>query len=554
MSQLSRRRAGLLLLLPALVLASLGLGGCGDRPARPAGEEAAEEGPRRGGTVVLASNADVGGVNEVTVSSTAVTDEVLFRLFVHLVEEQPDFQRHPPTFAPSLASSFEWSPDHKILTFHLRSDALWSDGVPITAEDVRWTWQVHTDPAIAWTSSYMKESITDVEVVDPHTVRFHFSRVYAKQMLDANEGVILPRHAWSALPFEKWRDNSDWFRDHLVVSGPFKLESWTPQQEMVLVRNERYFERSLPYLDRVVLRTIPEQGNQIAQLLSGQVDFATNLLPRDAERLRADPDLELISLWHRLYVAIVWNSVNPLFSDPEVRRALTLSIDRQALVDTLWGPYARVAVSPIVRGVWAHDDALEPWPYDPAEARRILAAKGWRDSDGDGVLDRDGKRFAFELTTNAGNQPRIDAMAIIQEQLKRVGIRVALRVLEFHTLVQQNNTGQFDATLTGIGMDTSLDLRYGYHSGSIWPGGDNIARYVNPKVDLLIDRAADRADIADAAADLREIQQIIHRDQPLTFLWESQRLTAINRRIRGAQPNALFVLFHLEQWWLRTPS
>jgi peptide/nickel transport system substrate-binding protein len=400
----------------------------------------------------------------------------------------------------------------------------------------------------------MKESIKDVEVVDPHTVRFHFTRVYAKQLLDANEGVILPKHLWSALPFSEWRGNGDWFRDHLVVNGPFRLESWTPQQEIVLARNDRYFERGRPYLDRVVLRIIPEQGNQITQLLSGQVDFATNLLPRDVQRIQLDPDLELISLWHRLYVAIVWNNAHPLFSDPEVRRALTMSIDRQALIDALWGPFARVAVSPIVGGVWAHDSSLEPWPYDPAAAKQILAAKGWRDSDGDGVLDRNGKPFAFELTTNSGNQPRIDATAIVQEQLKRVGIQVKLRVLEFHTLVHQNNIGEFDATLTGVGMDTSLDLRYGYHSSSIAPGGDNIARYSNPQVDRLIDRAANRADIADAAADLREIQQLIHRDQPLTFLWESQRMSAINRRVEGAEPNTLFVLFHLERWWLRKPS
>jgi ABC-type transport system substrate-binding protein len=136
MSQPLRRLVGQL--LPALALVS-GLAGCADRPARPANEETSD-GPQRGGTVVVASGADLGGVNELTLSSTAITDEILFRMFLHLVEEQPDFQRHPPTFAPQLASSYEWSEDHKVLTFHLRPDAVWSDGVPVTAEDVHWTW------------------------------------------------------------------------------------------------------------------------------------------------------------------------------------------------------------------------------------------------------------------------------------------------------------------------------------------------------------------------------------------------------------------------------
>src|SRR4029079_5041729 len=220
---------------------------------------------------------------------------------------------------------------------------------------------------------------------------------------DANEGVILPKHVWSQLPFDQWRSRSDWFREHLVTSGPFLLESWTPQQEVVLKRNPRYYIPGLPKLDRVVVRIIPDQGNQVTQLLSGQVDFVPSLLPGDAERVRKSPSLHLVPIWYRSYVAIVWNNSKPLFADRDVRRALTLAIDRRALIDTLWGPSARESYSPIVQDAWAYDTNIHPWPYDPAESRRLLAAKGWKDSDGDGVLDKDGKPFAFELTTNSGN-------------------------------------------------------------------------------------------------------------------------------------------------------
>jgi ABC-type transport system substrate-binding protein len=181
------RTARLVLLLTAPFLAAfLILAACGGKPEETAVAPGATEPPRRGGSVVLGWTAEPASVNEVISASSVVTDEVLFRMFLHLVEEQPDFEEHPPTFAPQLARSYEWSADHKALTFHLRDDAVWSDGVPITAEDVRWTWQAQTNPEVGWDSSFMKEGIKDVEVVDSHTVRFHYDRVYSKQLLDAN--------------------------------------------------------------------------------------------------------------------------------------------------------------------------------------------------------------------------------------------------------------------------------------------------------------------------------------------------------------------------------
>lgn len=547
------RTARLLPFLTAALAATfLSLAGCDGKPEEPAGPAAggAAETPRRGGTVVLGWTAEPASINEAISPASTVTDEVLFRMFLHLVEEQPDFERHPPTFAPQLAQSYEWSADHKALTFHLRRDAVWSDGVPITAEDVRWSWQVYTHPEVAWDSSFMKEGIKDVEVVDPHTVRFHYDRVYAKQLLDANEGVILPKHAWGKLPFAQWRESNDWFRQNAVFSGPFVLDSWTPQQEIVLRRNERYFEKDRPYLDRVVFRIIPDASSLMAQFFAHQLDFVPQIVnPADARRVAADPDLELVGYWFRLAVAVSWNLENPLFADSDVRRALTLAMDRQAMVDTLWGEFARVGDSPIVANVWAHDPELDPWPYDPAEASRILAAKGWKDGDGDGVLDRGGKPFSFVLTSNAGNQSRNDAAVMIQEQLKRIGVRVEPRILEFNTLLDDADTGRYEATIIGLGMDTSLDLTGYLHSKAI-DEGSNYPRYRNSEIDRLIDRSMAYPDIQEAAADLHRIQQLAHRDLPYTFLWESQRLVGFNRRVRGAEPNLLFTLFNLDEWWV----
>jgi peptide/nickel transport system substrate-binding protein len=535
----------------ALLLAGGVAIGCGREPAPPAsnGAEQPAGAPRQGGTAVTGWVAEPGGVNELIVPSSQVTNEMLFRVFLHLLEEQPDFREHPPTFAPQLAKSYEWSPDHKTLTFHLREDVVWSDGVPVTAEDVRWTWQAQIHPDVAWDSVDQKQWITDVEVVDPHTARFHFSRAYAKQLLDANEGVILPKHAWGKLPFSEWRQNNDWFKDNLVVSGPFTITSWTPQQQVMLQRNDRYYEKSLPRLDRVVIRLAPDQASALAQLLNGELDFVPQVAPSDAPQVKANPKLELIPYWFNLYVSVVWNNDRPLFSDPEVRRALTLGIDRQTIVETLLGPYGRIAVSPILTSVWAHDKSIKPWPYDPAEARRILAAKGWKDTDGDGVLDRNGKPFAFELLTNAGNRARADATVMIQDQLKKVGIRVTPRQVEFNTLLDQTTDGTFDASMMGYSLDTSLDMSTTFHSRWIGDGNNN-ARYRNPEMDRLLETAASQLDMLAQRPYLEQIQQILHRDQPLTLLWESMRLTATNKRLRNVKPTQSWSLFNLKEWWI----
>ncbi|HEX9940595.1 MAG TPA: ABC transporter substrate-binding protein [Thermoanaerobaculia bacterium] len=537
--------------LTALLLAGSLIAGCDRGQEEPAGPAAAPaSGPRRGGTVVTGWISEPGGVNYLILPNSQHTNEMLFRVFLHLIEEQPDFQDHPPTFAPQLATSWEWSPDHKTLTFHLRDDVVWTDGVPVTAEDVRWTWQAQINRDVAWELADSKQWITDVEVVGPHTVRYHYSRVYAKQLLDANEGAIVPKHAWERLPFSQWRQNGDWFKQHRVANGPFTIASWKPQQQIVLQRNDRYYEKGLPRLDRVVLRQIPDQAAGLTQLLNGELDFVTQIAPSDVPRVQANPRLEMIAYWFNLYVFIGWNNDRPLFKDPEVRRALTLAIDRKTIVDTLLGPYGRVASSPILTTVWAHDRSIQPWPYDPAAARRILAAKGWKDTNGDGVLDKGGKPFAFELISNAGNQLRTDATVMIQDQLKKVGVRATPRQIEFNTLIDQTMAGNFDAAILGYSMDTSLDLRSTFHSEAMDENGNNTARYSNPEVDRLIELAASQPDMLSEKPYLDRIQQILHREQPFTFLWESQRLTAANKRVRNVKPTMVASFFNLKEWWI----
>jgi peptide/nickel transport system substrate-binding protein len=504
-----------------------------------------------GGRLVIAIAEAPCGVNELLEPATNLLHELRGLFFLSLLQEQPDFDRHPPTFAPLLASSYEWSLDHKVLTFHLR-DIAWSDGVPVTAEDVQWTWTAQVSPLVAWPGRASKSEITNVEVSNPHTVRFHFSHAYANQLLDANAGGVLPKHVWGQLAFQHWRKNAAWFQEHLVVDGPFTIQSWTPNQEIVLRRNGRYFAAPLPRLDEVVIRTNEDPAVILMELLTGAADFAPSVSPTDAKRIGNDnPDLAVIPYWFRTSVAVFWNNSHPLFADPEVRRALTLAIDRQTIVDTLLAKLGSVSSSPILDIVWAHNRRLVPWPYDPATSRRLLASHGWRPGS-DGLLQRNGKHFAFTLETNAGNHLRSAAVEMVQAQLQQVGIQVQLRTAEFSALAARLRSGEYDAVLMGYALDSGLDLSEEFSSSTI--GDSNYARYSNREVDALIKQANSQADILQAGTYLNRVQEILHQEQPWTFMWQAKRLSAANRRVRGIQPNVLLTLFNLEKWSMQSES
>lgn len=499
--------------------------------------------------MVVATSADLAGVNELLSATGSFTQSVLGLLFLHLFAEQPDFDQHPPTFAPALARSWDWSDDKTVLTLELRDDVVWSDGTPVTAADVVWTWQAQTHPEVAWQAAHSKENIAAIEARDDFTVRVVFKRPSVTALADLNRGVILPSAVWSQIPFSDWRTHADWFLDNLVTNGPFALASWDRQQQIALRRNDRYFVADRPRLESVVFRVVPQRVNQVGSLLAGDVHYVHHIPAAEAARIAAEPDLELLTYWSRQYNFICWNIAKPLFEGVETRQALTLAIDRQALIDALWFGHARIATSPIISSVWAHNRSLEPWPYDPERARRILRDAGWEDRDSDGYLDRQGETFGFELMTNSDSSVRVDAAVMIQEQLRRAGIKVEVRTLEFNTVVERALGHDFDAMLGGWTIDTSLSLDYAFHTDSI-DGGHNFGSFSDPAVDALLDSIRQQNDVADRAPPMAEIQELLHQLQPYTLLWEPQRLTGAAATLRGASPNALDPFFDLESWWM----
>ncbi len=528
-----------------LALALLLACGCA-RPEEPA--RLASPPPTPSGTIVISNLTDITGVNPLIAGQTELQFEIAQLVFQRLLEEQADFDQGPPTFAPALAESWEFSEDRTRLTFKLRDGLSWSDGAPLTAEDVRFTWQAQTDPAVAWGYAGNKKAIADVEAVDSRTVVFHFSETYPTQLVDANEGVILPSHVWGERPFEKWREDAGWFTERMVACGPFRLAAWRPAEEIALEANGSYWKQGLPRLERVVIRIVPDKGAQVNGLLSGTIDYVQQVPPDQAERIEASPDLELDEIATRRYDYLAWNERLPLFADAGVRRALAMAIDRQTLVDAVMRGHGRVAVSPVLTWVWAFDGSLAPLPFDPEGARAALAGAGFAPGE-DGVLARGGERLAFELLASSGFRPHLDAATMIQEQLGRIGVAVRIRSLEFNTYVGALLGGDYEAAIGSWNIDTSLDLSYAFHSG----GDYNFVGYANEEVDRLIDEAKLESDLERKKRLLHRLQRILHDEQPYAMLWEPLHLNGRNRRLRDTRPTVLSPFANLDEWWVDAP-
>jgi peptide/nickel transport system substrate-binding protein len=523
----------------AAIVAALLVAGCGDeRTARTPGGTLDQ--------LVVATSVDLAGVNELVATNTRFTHEILDLLFLHLLEERPDYAEHPPSFAPALAESWELAADRKSLLFRIRADARWSDGTPIGARDVLFTHRAQVSDQVAWPYAASKSAIEDVVALDERTVLFRLRDANPYLLVDVNDGQILPEHAWGDRPFASWRSSGDWFRERLVTSGPYRVSRWQPGVELALEPSPEQLARA-PASPGVVFRVVSDPAALVEQLLAGRFDFADGISPQDAARIAERADLRLLSSAGRQYDYIGWNGARPPFGEPAIRRALTLAIDRQGLVDALWSGHARVAAGPIPAETWARDRELSPWPYDPAAARALLASAGFRDTDGDGIVERGGKPFRFELTTNAGNRIRADALVMIQEQLARVGVAATPRTLEIQALTELNLAGEFDATLAGWSVDTTLDLRPYFHSTEVEDGW-NFIRFASVEADELLEALRAESDL-DAARPLHHrLQRLLHELQPYTFLWEPRRLAVARADLIGAEPNPLSTFASLPRW------
>lgn len=493
-------------------------------------------------TLVIGVVSDAASMNPLLTRSR-FDSEIAQLLFLSLMDEQPDLI----SFKPELARSWQVLDGGKRILFHLRTDVVWSDGVRTTARDVKFTFDKQMDPAIGWPGAAVKDRIKEVQVVDDSTVQFLFAEPYMYQLMDINDGVILPEHVLGKLTPEEWKTSS--FNTDPVSNGPYRLKSWVPNQFISFTKNEKFYDSSQPHIENLIFKVVPDQTQLSIQLSTGEVQVVDGLSPSDAAAIAQKSDK--VGIQHFPYgqlVQLSYNLHNPLFADKRVRQAMTLAIDRQALVDHLLSGYGQVCVSPIHPMLWAFDSKLRPTHFSPEEAKALLQQAGWQDNNGDGVLDKDKKDLAFEILTNIGSQAREDAQIMIQEMLRKVGIKAIPQRLEWSVYVEKLTARQYDAVLIGLMSATKVDPLPAWHSSMVGPDGFNLSCYQSPVVDDLIDRARLIAEPQQAMPLWAEFQERIVDDAPATFLWVPDRVVGVDKRLKGYRFSPVSTFFNVSEW------
>jgi peptide/nickel transport system substrate-binding protein len=528
------------------VAAALLLAACGGGDAGEGGGSGAAVGPpQTGGTATIGILVDFSGFNPVT-NTSILTDEVIKQmLFTPLVQYDSALN-----VQPYLAESWELSDSS--VTFRLRQDVRWHDGQPVTAEDVKFTFDLAKNPETASLlgSAYMN-MVESATVVDPRTIRFDFVAPHA-QALDGFWWAPLPRHLLQNVAPGQLLQAP--YNSSPVGSGPFRFVSWDRNQRLVL-EADTAFPAALggrPQLDRVVFRIIPEATTMVTELLNGSADvIGWTLLPDQARQIEGQRGVELRHFPSREFTYLGWNNQREPFTDARVRRALAMSLNRAQMIEALLQGYGVPAHGMVPPWSPMYTEA-QPLPYDTAAAKRLLAEAGWTDSNRDGILDKGGRPLRFTLLVNATNRLHQDLATVMQQQLRQAGVDVVIRTSEFQTLLQQHKAREYDAVISNWTLDTfKVDPTPLFTCAEARTAGSaNRAGYCNPQADQLIQQGLRTTDAGQAKQTWAQFSQVLQQDQPITFLYWTEDLAGVGPRLQGVQMDVRSKLANAPRWWI----
>ncbi len=515
--------------------------------ATTASTSIADDTPQDGGTLYRRLEVELSSLNPVCFSSKydRYPAQYLFTPILYL-----DQSLRP---MPGLAKSWEISDDGKLYTFELNEKATFSDGKPVLASDVLFTLHKILDPkseAVQIVGGFEHLDLANTKIIDEHTIQIAFKQVLAAQLIRFGDVYVIPEHVYS-----KGNFRND-YNDTAIGSGPYRLVRRVPGKEIVVERRPDYWGER-PHIQTIVFKFIGDHNTAWNAVKLGEVD-ETIVASDTWQRERTNPSyaryLEFTRFYTLSYNYIAWNNRSPVLSDKRMRRALAMTIPMDAVIQDLYHGTARAMTGPFTPDQYAYNPTVAPIRYDPDGAKRELASMGWLDTNGDGILDKNGRPLHISLMMMSGSATTKQFGQALQDEMKRIGIDLELLMLEGATVIQRLIAGNYEAAYLGWDLDPDPDPHALFSSTQVPPRGQNFVFFSNLEADRIIDSARQEMDLSKRKELYWRLHELLVDEQPYTWTVQVSSKWAINKRVRGVATSrgyGLFLWYPGELgWWI----
>lgn len=502
--------------------------------------EASDE-PSYGDAIIVSSISDARILVPILASDSASSD-ICGAVFNGLTKYDKNVR-----LVGDLAESWDILENGLVIVFHLRKAVLWHDGLPFTSKDVLFTYKKLVDPNVKTPYSGDFERIKSIEAVDGYTVKVTYKEPFAPAL--SSWGMwIMPEHI---LKNEDLNRTS--FSRRPIGTGPYRFGSWITGQLIELVSNHDYFE-GRPYIDRYAYRIIPDDATIFLELETQGVDMST-LTPLQYTRQTGSPFFRKHYNKFRYpsfgYTYMGYNLSDPKFQDLRVRQAINYAVNKDRIVNTIFFGLAEVTTGPFMKESWAYNRGVLPAAHDIAKAKSLLAEAGWKDINNDGWAEKNGKVFEFTVLVNQGNGERLRCAELIQDDLKSIGMRMKIRIVEWSALINEFiNKKRYEAVIMGWFLARDPDCYDIWHSSKTREGEFNFAGYKNEEVDRLLTEGRRIFDEKKRAPIYHKIHELIYADQPYLFLYSADILPIVNSRFRNVESSPIGIGYNFIKWYV----
>ncbi|KHD89009.1 MAG: peptide ABC transporter substrate-binding protein [Bdellovibrio sp. ArHS] len=461
---------------------------------------------------------------------------------------------------PRLAEKWEISKDNKVFTFHLRKDAVFHDGTPVTADDVKFSFDAIFEPK--YEAAHLRpyyEGLTKAEVIDAHTIRFTARDLYFNNFESAATLTVIPKKIYSDI------EKSKKMNRQLVCAGPYVLSKFDRGQVITLKKFDKWYgNKDAAYagmynFDTITMRFYKDENVELERAKKGELDYLDLRVEAFMKKTEGAPWGKTI-IKHKVensapksYGFIGWNFRKELFQDRSVRVALAHLLNREEMNKKF-----RYGMSDLANGAIYLRSEYNPGnkalEFNPKKAQELLAKAGWTDKDKNGVLEKEvnGKRTEFKFTLIYPSKDTEKYYTMYREDLKKAGIDMELKYLEWNSFLKLVDEGNFDAvTMAWGGGSVDPDPKQIWHSASAVAGGSNFIAYKNPEVDKLIDEARVEPNKAKRVAALKKVYAKIAEDAPYAFLFNDKYAFYANSSRMGMPAETFKYEIGRDYWWLK---